>query len=99
MISQETLCLAEHLRLAAFALGALLDKSCSKAASCRSGNGWTSAPAPLSSGRDEGGSAGAEPENVRLEEVLLRYTSHYPFPHVVGNAGSGSWTHRRLMVR
>ena len=30
---------------------------------------------------------GAEPENVRLEEVLLRYTSHYPFPHVVGNAG------------
>jgi hypothetical protein len=37
------------------------------------------------------GSAGAEPENVRLEEVLLRYTSHYPFPHVVGNAGSGSW--------
>ena len=37
------------------------------------------------------GSAGAEPENVGEEEVLLRYTSHFPFPHVVGNAGSGSW--------
>ena len=37
------------------------------------------------------GSAGAEPENVGEKEELFRYISDYPFPHVVGNAGSGSW--------